>query len=226
MIKRVNKKYILYTFVTLLAFIVLYAVVLYGNIFYMENIAIQVMNLDKLPVSTMRPSYVVDVKDNKAVVGKADYVFAGHVVSVDKIEYRNSLFVDNFIGLPKFTGTPYMQYTVQVTENIKGELITDETIIVYKQGGIAFDRHAFLAFENDFYPKEDEDYIFIAFTQNDGSLLVAGENSSVPINAQKKVSAKTVEDETVFKTYQKAYENQIVPSHKKELVSIYDIRKN
>lgn len=50
----------------------------------------------------------------------------------------------------------------------------DKEIVLQKQGGIREDGSAYDVFEDDQLPEVGNIYIFTAYTQDDGSLLVAG----------------------------------------------------
>lgn len=83
-----------------------------------------------------------------------------YFVSCDGTEYRNVITTEDEKGNPKEVGSPYTNYTIQVLENIKGELITDKPIPIVKQGGISEKQDAIYLFENDSLPSENSIYIF------------------------------------------------------------------
>ena len=60
---------------------------------------------------------------------------------------------------------PYTNYTIQVLENIKGELITDKPIPIVKQGGISEKQDAIYLFENDSLPSEKSHLYLLAYAQ-------------------------------------------------------------
>ena len=60
-------------------------------------------------------------------------------------------------------------------------------------------------------------YIFLAYVQNDGSLLVVGENSNVFVSASK----NKIEQSEVYKEYVKAYTDE-AKIDRTRFTSIYD----
>ena len=89
-------------------------------------------NVSNLPIHQMHASFVYDTDNIREAVGICDYVFVAKVVSCDGTEYRNVITTEDEKGNPKEVGSPYTNYTIQVLENIKGELITDKPIPIVK----------------------------------------------------------------------------------------------
>ena len=135
-------------------------------------------------------------------------------------------------GNPKEVGSPYTNYTIQVLENIKGELITDKPIPIVKQGGISEKQDAIYLFENDSLPSENSIYIFLAYAQEDGSLLISGPNSNVMCNDSNMYSINSVSEEKSvteydeFITYKDANDNEIIPVDRERYKSIYETDNN
>lgn len=152
-----------------------------------------------LPISRIHGTFVYDTAAKNECVGISDYVFVGKVISNDGTIYKNT------------KGSPYTNYTIQVITNIKGQLITENPISITKKGGINQDETYIYLFEDDCLPQVDEEYVFLACTQEDGSLLIAGPNSNL-----------NVEDESVIASYQEAKNNEVIKYERKRFVSIYD----
>lgn len=173
-----------------------------------------------IPISRVKACYRFDVFNPQEVVGMADYVFVGYVNSKDGTEYM----------LPESDmGVPYTTYTVTVLENIKGKLITDATIQVSKDGGLAQDRSCICLYEGDTLPEEGKLYLFSASADITGQLSCSGPNSSIPLSDEVVSQRDFVPDavelsdsalETV-ETYREALENEIVYNRDRYL-SIYD----
>lgn len=126
-------------------------------------------------------------------------------------------------------GTPYTHYTVQVVENLKGTLQTEQTIRLVKDGGIEQNQKFLCLHEDDVLPEAGSAYIFRAYTQEDGSLLVSGPNSNIPLSA--KTSNEIVKSQE-YQTYEDAVKRQIIPELVKKArddsssaVSIYDAKE-
>ena len=181
-----------------------------GALIYQQNI----------PISRVQASYVFDVFNPQEVVGMADYVFIGYVDSKDGTEHL----------VPESSmGWPITVYTITVVENIKGELITDEPIQVYKDGGLARDRSCICLYEGDTLPEEGKLYLFSAMTGETGQLSCSGPNSSIPLSdepiSQRDFAPDAVElSDSALETvaiYRTALENEIVYNRDRYL-SIYD----
>ena len=174
-------------------------------------------NVSNLPIHQMHASFVYDTDNIREAVGICDYVFVAKVVSCDGTEYRNVITTEDEKGNPKEVGSPYTNYTIQVLENIKGELITDKPIPIVKQGGISEKQDAIYLFENDSLPSENSIYIFLAYAQEDGSLLISGNSVS---------EEKSVTEYDEFITYKDANDNEIIPVDRERYKSIYETDNN
>lgn len=181
------------------------------------------MDAGKLPVSTMQASYICNLDDPREAAGAADYVFAGTVIRGDRTEYRHPVPMEDENGNTVELGAPYTHYTVQVMENIKGALQKDNPINVVKSGGIEQNKKSVSLYEDDFLPEAEKTYIFLAYVQEDGSLLVSGPNSNILIPAE---ASDQIAKSQEYKTYKEAVEHQIIPEALKAnsgaAISIYD----
>lgn len=202
----------------LLALVFSVALIVTG--YFVANTNLSNVDISKLPVYPMRATFVYDTNNVKEAVGICDYVFIGEVVSCDGTQYKNIITMEDENGKPKEVGSPYTNYTINVMENIKGELITEESIKITKQGGVSKNRDAVYVFENDELPVANNTYIFLAYAQKDGSLLVSGPNSNVLLNTTGTYSSTS---NTEYTEYKEAVENEINPVERKRYTSIYDI---
>ena len=174
-------------------------------------------NVSNLPIHQMHASFVYDTDNIREAVGICDYVFVAKVVSCDGTEYRNVITTEDEKGNPKEVGSPYTNYTIQVLENI---------------GGISEKQDAIYLFENDSLPSENSIYIFLAYAQEDGSLLISGPNSNVMCNDSNMYSINSVSEEKSvteydeFITYKDANDNEIIPVDRERYKSIYETDNN
>lgn len=179
----------------------------------------------KLPVYSIQASFIYDPDDLQEAVGVADYVFAGKIVNNEGTEYRHVVPMEDKNGNVVETGTPYTHYTVQVIENLKGTLQTDEPIKLVKSGGIEQAQKYLCLYGNDVLPETGSTYIFRAYTQEDGSLLVSGPDSNTPISAK---TASGIVKSQEYQKYENAVKHQIVPEDAKNdpsaAVSVYDTK--
>lgn len=152
----------------------------FGFTFHIRGKSKPITANDEIPISRVAGSFIIDVNNQRELIGSADYVFVGEVISKDGYEYRDPVTMDVDEETVTLT-SPYTIYTVQVLENIKGNLRTDTSIPIAKDGGLSEDGSCYVLYENDEFPVEKEFYIFYAFAQQDGSLLLAGPNSNIKI---------------------------------------------
>lgn len=87
------------------------------------------------------------------------------------------------------------------------------TIEITKHGGVTQDQKSVFLFDEDCLPEIGKQYIFLAYAQSDGSLLISGPNSNV--------LAKTAKDEVVDE-YEEAVENEEVTVDRERFTSDYD----
>lgn len=156
---------------------------------------------ESIPTYRIKASYGINVDDPKALVASADYSFVGIVKRETGTSYQNLIPLEQADGTTKKMGEAYTHYTVQVLANLKNKLVTERSIKVTKQGGIREDHSAYDVLAGDSLLKTDQAYVFNAYAQADGTLLVSGKNSTVPIK-DKPVDA--IADSSVVKTYQAA----------------------
>ncbi|MDK2902182.1 MAG: hypothetical protein PWQ93_101 [Clostridiales bacterium] len=181
------------------------------------------VDISSLPIEVMEGSFVYDTDNVQEAVGMVDYVFAGNVLSNDGTHYKDIVTMEDENGRPKEVGTPYTDFTVQVLNNIKRELQTDNPIKLVKHGGVGQNQKSVFVFENDCIPKKGQTYIFLAYAQPDGSLLVSGPNSNILVNSfTKTLNSENVETTSEFKIYKSAFENEIIPVERKRYTSVYE----
>lgn len=151
-----------------------------------------------------RVTLSVDENDPYVYVGTMDYVFAGTVTKIKR----------NFIDIAKREVDYYSHYEVQVIENIKGSLA--ENIEVKKLGGVNR-RGTEMLIESEKrqdtgLPEEGKTYLFMAYAQEDGSLLLSEFLEDRPY------------DESLKKEYEEYVENE-VPSDRERYHSKYETEK-
>lgn len=170
------------------------------------------MNSEIVKTSYMEGDFAINYNDLNQVVGSADYVFVGTVESDEGTVYKNYVTMETENGGTKEVGTPYSNYMVTVIENIKGNLITEKPVPVQKYGGLSEDGTTIYLYLGDELPMVDATYIFFAYAQQDGSLLISGPVSNIDLNK------KSTNDKAGDGYYKKlpeyyeileAYENQI-----------------
>lgn len=171
-----------------------------------------------LKVIQMDGTFAVDVDDPNETVGDADYVFIGRVDEDVDTVYKDPVTIETSDGT-KEVSTPYTYYKVTVLQNIKGDLVTDSSMPIQKAGGINKDGSSVVLYEDDTLPEEGKSYVFLAYAQDDGSLLISGPNSNEYVDGIKrdvtsekmeKGKASLNEEATeIVSEYENAYENEI-----------------
>ena len=140
----------------------------------------------------------IDETDPYAYAGAVDYIFAGTVTRI----LSNKITASNTKS----------RYAIQVDENIKGEL--KEIVEAYKVGGVRKDGLVLLV-ESDRrqdsgLPEEGKSYVFMAYAQEDGTLLLSEFFDDRECN------------EALIEEYREYYENEI-PFERERYRSKYDI---
>lgn len=176
------------------------------------------VNIDALPIKTIQASFVCDPYNIREKVGIVDYVFVGEVVECGKTQYKDAVTIEN-----ENVGIPYTPYKVNVLSNIKGSLYLNEPIPILKFGGVSQDEMFVLLHEDDVLPQEGQKYVFLAFAQPDGSLLVSGPNSNIPFENDPSVYNNEEADpsNSLYDIYTDAYENEVV-FDRERFVSAYE----
>ncbi len=83
---------------------------------------------------------------------------------------------ENEVGTQTELTKPYTKYSVEVIENLKGELSQEEPITITKKGGITKDGKFCDLYESDVLPVNGNEYVFYIYAQEDGRNLVSGPN--------------------------------------------------
>ncbi|OJG96598.1 hypothetical protein RV18_GL002104 [Enterococcus termitis] len=180
----------------------------------------------EVPIYAIHADYTLDVNNPNEVVGGSDYVFVGKVIDNTGTTYKNKTPLEQEDGSIKYLGEAFTNYKIEVITNLKNKLVTSKEITLAKQGGIREDGSAYDIFEDDLLPEAGKVYIFTAYTQDDGSLLVSGANSTVSFDKQTKnidTPKELAETEEVQK-YEDAVNNQI-STETDNLDSVFDSNK-
>lgn len=129
-------------------------------------------NLEKKSPSVDRvhASFSLDINQPNVLVGDADFVFVGHVISYDGTNNN-----------PDFA-LPYSKYSVKVVKNLKNNLPLDDIVSIQKSGGLNDSGDKLIIYDQDFLPEQSKEYIFLAYVQENGSLLISGPNSTIKYN--------------------------------------------
>lgn len=176
----------------------------------------EIHDLNDKEVSIIQGSFTIDVDSYAELAGDADYVIVGKVLKEMGTDYENVVILENEDGTEREDATPYTNYQVKVEENLKGELIQEEPIIITKKGGIMKDGKTYYIYSDDTLPVEGESYVFYIYGQKDGSNFVSGPNSTIPIDGDgnSEITTRSVEiedeSENILKQVKEGVLNQVV----------------
>lgn len=132
-------------------------------------------------------SYVTDFRDARRLVGFADNVFIGRVISQDKTHIRVDL--------------PQTLFNVDVVHNIKGSL--PSSVLVNQQGGFNADENTMVLLENDPLLEPGKTYLFATKVDGDGAW-----HTAVPVYGNAKIKDEK-EHKTLIDKLEKAKKEQI-----------------
>ncbi|ARM73318.1 TPA_asm: cell surface protein [Listeria monocytogenes] len=165
----------------------------------------------EIPIYAIYSDYALDVDNPNEVVGDADFVFVGKVKKELETIYKNKTPMEQEDGTIEYIGEAYTHYEIEVISNLKNSLDTNKVITIEKQGGLREDGSAYDVFEDDQLPEAGGVYIFNAYKQDDGSLQVAGANSTIILDEKNNHidTEKEVIKTEEYKTYEDAVENQL-----------------
>ncbi len=201
-----------------------------------------------LPINYSEAQYAYDTSSPEKAVGTADYVFIGKINRVLKTEYRNPVEVINN-GETRIVTEPYTVYSVDVIENIKGEIVKNQDIELVQYGGLNEDKSSYTFMEGMKMLNVGEYYIILPYTSSDGRLGISCETSIIALGnleqeivetlKNTKLSKSAIENEAqknnleskrsekpidIILKYIEATENPIIPEGKRQIKSQkYDV---
>lgn len=174
-----------------LLIIVLFSLYSCSNLTIEEEYELLISN--KLPVDSVMATFIYDISSLENVVGYADYVFVGKVK-----EYKQT-------NTDTLSEIPETIYSVEVVENIKGNLSINNNIDLIKSGGLTKDYKHKVIFNKDILPKVNELYIFSTFALENKEIKAEGENSTIKLE-----NSEDYKNDTKYLNFIEAYQNQIV----------------
>ena len=170
--------------------------------------------------------YMYDTSTPERAVGISDYVFVAKIDGIARTEYRNPTTVETGLSSSETRTTPYTVYNIEVVKNIKGELITSESIEYMQYGGINEDGETYTFMEGTGLLETGKYYILMADTfEGDGGIIEVTEpNRRILLDDVE--NDEDVENSELVKRYEEAYKNEYIPEGAEEetrYVSKYDV---
>ena len=209
-----NKKIIIYISVILIL------LVSFLTIYQLNSF----LSSKEIPILYSHATYAYDLSTLEMAVGAVNYVFVAKVDSISRTEYRNPVEVEtNSDGSKtKTVAEPYTVYEVSVINNIKGEL--KEKIELVQMGGFSKDDNSYVLLDGTELLEEGKYYIILAYAVSEnGELQINSKYTYVKLNVN---SEEDINKNEIVLKYISAYENQIIPSEKKDsFKSSYDITR-
>ncbi len=150
-------------------------------------------NSTKKKVNYVHLDLAVNPKNMKAYVGLVDYVFVGTITE----------YIGNFDSNSNYM--PFSKYKIEVLQNLKGNLTLNNTVEVKKYGGYDSSGNLVLIDGDtivDFLPEVGKQYIFMAYGQEDGGLLLAELNGNVEYNNSQSISKKSTDSNDLISKYE------------------------
>ncbi len=170
--------------------------------------------------------YMYDTSTPERAVGISDYVFVAKIDGIARTEYRNPTTVETGLSSSETRTTPYTVYNIEVVKNIKGELITSESIEYMQYGGINEDGETYTFMEGTGLLETGKYYILMVdtFEGNGGIIEVTEPNRRILLDDVE--NDEDVENSELVKRYEEAYKNEYIPEGAEEetrYVSKYDV---
>ena len=133
-----------------------------------------------LPRNEVFTDYVVNMGNTEIVVDFYPYVFIAKVNKIIGTDYREPIEIEITPdgSVTETIYKPYTLYDISVIENIKGEIIKNENIIIEQAGGVS-QNHDYIDFsKNEEFLRENYYYILLPYspTDTDGLILENGHN--------------------------------------------------
>lgn len=169
--------------------------------------------LNGLPVYYSHAVYAFDTSTPEKAYGASKYVFIAKVNGILRTEYINPTEVEVGIGKTEIVYDPVTVYSISVIKNIKGNLITSESIELKQHGGISKDNKSYTFVENSSLLNTGEYYMFLTGAEENGGILEAtnperiislGNDLNLINNVQsKKIVSKNIESKATKKVVEK-----------------------
>jgi len=135
--------------------------------------------------------YGFDISQKPLCVGFADYVFIATVKSLDEVKYSGKTEDSVVYSVSTLV-------TIQVEENIKGALKTEEPITMWLLGGPSKDNKKIIIRDGHRLPEPGETYVYLACALEGGDITNIGGGGICLIGS------RTEDGEEFYARYEKA----------------------
>lgn len=169
-----------------------------NNIKFYDSVSLS----SEIPVVYNDACFIVDVNKPAEVVGWGDYVFVAKINKEIRTEYSNLRKNEN----ETVTGKPHTVYDITIVDNLKGNLIKNESIEFIKHGGVNYDGASISLLEGDQLLESGKYYILIAASDTNGKLAQGIANASIELDIS---NAEELTTNEIYQAYQKYVETEV-----------------
>lgn len=164
-----------------------------------------------LPLTTSRATFMYDTSTPEKAIGVSDYVFVAKINKILRTEYRDEIEIETGLFQKQKISTPYTIYSINVIENIKGNLKTTEAIEYMQYGGLNEDQKGYTFMSGGSLLNDGEYYILMVNTWGGegGTIEVAEPSRIISLGSDYNPNLKANID--IIDKYKTAYENEIIP---------------
>ena len=141
----------------------------------------------KMNTTVIYANYDYDVNNIVEVVKNVDCIFVGTVISIDGYNYENPVEMELEDGTIYVQYDTYTKYTIDVKDVIQGELTEGINGDIIKFGGVEYGGESIAILANDILPDIGDEYIFMGYMQDDGTILISGENSNISVRLYEQI---------------------------------------
>lgn len=145
-----------------------------------------------------------DTSKPEIAVNISDYVFVAKVNKILRTDYRNPVEVEIGIGQTIIQKDPYTIYEIEVIENLKGNLKTNEPIEFVQYGGINEDGESYSLLEDSSFLNVGDYYLLMVGVIPDTLEIEISDNNRMICLGKDLSKANNVVD-----TYKKLISNEV-----------------
>lgn len=179
---------------------------------------------NNLPVTRAHGMKMYDTSTPEKAIGISDYVFVAKINKILRTEYKNQIQIKDDNKVKTISSDPYTIYEIEVLDNIKGYLKTNEPIEFMQYGGLNEDGKSYIFMDNGELLNEGEYYILMAdiWKSQHGETIEASETDRI---IQLGSSYNATVRNGLISEYKRAFMHQEIPSNKNitNNLSKYDI---
>lgn len=162
-------------------FIISFSIILIGVIICSILVLIKNDNNKELPIYRSSATYLHDTSTPENAIGDAAYAFIAKINGINRTEYRNPVQMETDAAGTKSKTVygPYTIYDITVIENLKGNLVLNQSIELEQMGGIGENKEAYYFPEGTNLLNIGEYYIILAYAPFENGNIQINRASSI-----------------------------------------------